>query len=146
MAIGEKFKEFREDVLQIRQREAAALLGIDPAALSNYELGKRDFPYDLLVKAKDVFAMTDEQYLAMLLGRPYGQGRKDAVRLSAETNEARARYYSRFTEAYGDVIRESPELRELIVLLAAQEPGVRREMLHLVKGMAEMFKKMNPDG
>ncbi|MET3575433.1 helix-turn-helix domain-containing protein [Bhargavaea ullalensis] len=143
MAIHEKFKEFREDVLQIRQREAARRLGIDPAALSNYELGKRDFPYDLLLKAKEAFNMTDEQYLAMLLGRPYGKGRKDAERLSAETNEAKARYYSRFADAYGDLIRDSPELRELIVLLAAQEPAVRREMLNLVKGMVEMYRKMN---
>ena len=43
MKFGVQFKEYREDYLQIKQNVAAFELNIDPASLSNYERGDRDF-------------------------------------------------------------------------------------------------------
>jgi transcriptional regulator with XRE-family HTH domain len=146
VAIQDKFREYREDVLGIKQKEMAYRLGVDPAVLSNYELGKRDFPNDLLVMAKEVFGMTDEHFLAMMLGRPYGGGGRNTARLLEEAREAQARYYASFAEAYGEVIEQSGELRELIAFVSGQDPKTRKEMLSVTKRMLDIFKDMNRGG
>ena len=59
-----RMRDLRED-RDLKQKEVAAVLGIDQRVYSNYETGKRDIPLRLLVKLAD-FYHTSTDYL---LGR-----------------------------------------------------------------------------
>lgn len=57
--IGKRIKELREE-LEIKQESLASDIGIERPALSNYEIGRRTIPFDILKKvAKQLKTSTD---------------------------------------------------------------------------------------
>ena len=59
-----RIKDMREDH-DLKQKEIAAVLGIDQRVYSNYETGKREIPVHLLIKLADYYKVTTDY----LLGR-----------------------------------------------------------------------------
>ena len=57
-----RIRDLRED-MDLSQREVAAALSCTQQAYSNYELGLRDIPTDLLVKMADLFGTTTDYIL-----------------------------------------------------------------------------------
>ena len=52
----------REDA-DVKQKEIAAILGIDQRVYSNYEIGKREIPTHLLIKLADYYNTTTDYIL-----------------------------------------------------------------------------------
>jgi transcriptional regulator with XRE-family HTH domain len=59
-----RIRDLREDN-DLKQKEIAAVLGIDQRVYSNYELGKREIPLHLLIKLADYYKVS----LDYLVGR-----------------------------------------------------------------------------
>lgn len=59
-----RIKDMREDH-DLKQKEVAAVLGIDQRVYSNYETGKREIPVHLLIKLADYYKVSTD----FLLGR-----------------------------------------------------------------------------
>lgn len=57
-----RIRDMRED-MDLSQREVAAALSITQQAYSNYELGLRDIPTDILIKLADFFHTTTDYIL-----------------------------------------------------------------------------------
>lgn len=59
-----RLRDLREDK-DMKQKEVAAILGIDQRVYSNYETGKRDVPLHHLIALADFYQVTTDY----LLGR-----------------------------------------------------------------------------
>ena len=59
-----RIKDLREDN-DLKQKEIAAVLGIDQRVYSNYETGKREIPVHILIKLADYYKVSTDY----LLGR-----------------------------------------------------------------------------
>ena len=58
----ERIRDLRED-RDIRQREMADLLSCSQQAYSNYELGQRDVPTDVLIRMADFYGVSVDYIL-----------------------------------------------------------------------------------
>lgn len=58
----QRIKDLREDA-DLKQKEIAAILGIDQRVYSNYEIGKREIPTHLLIKLADYYNTTTDYIL-----------------------------------------------------------------------------------
>lgn len=58
-----RIRELREDN-DLKQKEIAAVLGIDQRVYSNYETGKREIPTHLLVVLADYYNVTTDYILS----------------------------------------------------------------------------------
>ncbi|MGN0522627.1 MAG: helix-turn-helix domain-containing protein [Eubacterium sp.] len=58
----QRIKDLREDA-DLKQKEIAAILGIDQRVYSNYETGKREIPTHLLIKLADYYKTTTDYIL-----------------------------------------------------------------------------------
>ncbi|MGN0533544.1 MAG: helix-turn-helix domain-containing protein [Eubacterium sp.] len=57
-----RIRDLREDA-DLKQKEVAAILGIDQRVYSNYEIGKREIPTHLLIKLADYYKTTTDYIL-----------------------------------------------------------------------------------
>ncbi|MDE5973384.1 MAG: helix-turn-helix domain-containing protein [Eubacterium sp.] len=53
----QRIRDLREDA-DLKQKEIAAILGIDQRVYSNYEMGKREIPVHLLIILADYYDTT----------------------------------------------------------------------------------------
>ena len=60
-----RIKDLREDN-DLKQKEIAAILGIDQRVYSNYEIGKREIPVHLLIKLADYYKVSTDYLLGRL--------------------------------------------------------------------------------
>ncbi len=60
-----RIKDLREDN-DLKQKEIAAVLGIDQRVYSNYETGKREIPVHLLIKLADYYKVSTDYLLGRL--------------------------------------------------------------------------------
>ena len=58
----QRIRDLREDA-DLKQKEIAAILGIDQRVYSNYETGKREIPTHLLIKLADYYNTTTDYIL-----------------------------------------------------------------------------------
>lgn len=58
----QRIRDLREDS-DLKQKEIAAVLGIDQRVYSNYETGKREIPVHLLVALADYYHVTTDYIL-----------------------------------------------------------------------------------
>ncbi len=58
----QRIKDLREDA-DLKQKQIAAILGIDQRVYSNYETGKREIPVHLLIKLADFYNATTDYIL-----------------------------------------------------------------------------------
>lgn len=58
----QRIRDLREDA-DLKQKEIAAILGIDQRVYSNYEIGKREIPTHLLIKLADYYNTTTDYIL-----------------------------------------------------------------------------------
>lgn len=63
-SINEKIKELREDK-DITQKDIARKLGISQQAVSLYETGNRELPYDILTAYAKIFHVTTDYLLGL---------------------------------------------------------------------------------
>ena len=57
-----RIRDLSEDA-DLKQKEIAAILGIDQRVYSNYEIGKREIPTHLLIKLADYYNTTTDYIL-----------------------------------------------------------------------------------
>lgn len=53
----QRIRDLREDA-DLKQKEIAAILGINQRVYSNYEIGKREIPVHLLIQLADYYGTT----------------------------------------------------------------------------------------
>lgn len=58
----QRIRDLREDA-DLKQKEIAAILGIDQRVYSNYETGKREIPTHLLIRLADYYNTTTDYIL-----------------------------------------------------------------------------------
>lgn len=109
---AERLRQLRERA-GLRQSEAAAALGVTPAAYRNYETGRRDMPSAILRNA-GVFYRVSLDYIT---------GITDVPRVPDIANdEAVKAYYSLVRE---DRVKIQERIRTLMEERAAYSPGER---------------------
>ncbi|MCL2298956.1 MAG: helix-turn-helix transcriptional regulator [Firmicutes bacterium] len=69
-----RLKDLREDQ-ELKQKEVAAVLGIDQRIYSNYETGKREIPTRLAIRLADLYN-TSTDYILNLTDEPKPYERK----------------------------------------------------------------------
>lgn len=121
MSFNERLKNYRYNELQIKSKEAAAILGLEPAHYSHYETGRNKFPIDLLPSLKEKFMMSDDVFLEVLLQRP--RKRQTVKEMAVRSRELQEAYLTKFGEDYFDFIG-SPEIRTLLAVLKHSDPEV----------------------
>ena len=67
-----ELKHYRNDVLELTQREAAIRLNINQSTLSNYENGTRDIPYKMLLTFKEVYKIPTHEMNRIMYGEESG--------------------------------------------------------------------------
>lgn len=66
--VYQKIRDLRED-RDLKQREIAAYLNCSQRVYSNYELGQRDIPTDVLIKLSEFYSVSVD-YLLGLTANP----------------------------------------------------------------------------
>ena len=59
-----RLRDLREDK-ELKQKEVAAVLGIDQRVYSNYEIGKREIPTRFVVKLADLYKTSTDYILGL---------------------------------------------------------------------------------
>lgn len=59
-----RIRDLREDN-DLKQKEIAAVLGIDQRTYSNYEIGKREIPVHLLIKLAKCYKVSTDYLLGL---------------------------------------------------------------------------------
>ncbi|AJD92300.1 hypothetical protein JMA_29830 [Jeotgalibacillus malaysiensis] len=67
MSVAHILKYYREEIVEISQKDAAYQLNILPSTLSNYENGRRQLPIDILRKMKDIYKIDHDTFMAIVL-------------------------------------------------------------------------------
>lgn len=114
MTVHEKLKTFREEQLNISQKEAAKLLDIPAANLSRYEAGTRQLSLDILLLIYERYGMTKEQFFDLLSLSP-GK-RRTAETLVEEARESKSQYYSQFHDLLDELVKDA-KFRQLLLEL-----------------------------
>lgn len=66
-----RLRDLREDK-DMKQKEVAAILGIDQRVYSNYETGKREIPTRFVVQLADFYGVSTDYILGRTnISRPY---------------------------------------------------------------------------
>lgn len=60
-----RLRDLREDA-DLKQKEIAAILGIDQRVYSNYEIGKREIPTHILIKLADYYKTSTDYILGRI--------------------------------------------------------------------------------
>ena len=68
MELHVELKHYRNDILELSQREAALRLNINQSTLSNYENGTRDIPYKMLLTFKEVYKIPTNELNRIMYG------------------------------------------------------------------------------
>ena len=68
MELFEELRRYRDEILEISQSEAALRLNVGQTTLSNYENGKRDIPYKMILKFKEVYKIPIEEMNRIMYG------------------------------------------------------------------------------
>lgn len=114
MTFHEKLKTFREEQLEIPQKEAALLLGVSQTVLSRYEAGTRSPSIETVLLIRDKYNMTHEQFLELLSITP--TQRRPAETLVEEAHETKKKYYSQFDDLLEELMKGSAFRRLLLEL------------------------------
>lgn len=132
MAFYEHLRQYRLEVLNIPQDKAAQMMNIEQSTLSNYELGRRQIPIDMLVLWKQKYEIDDGTFINMLLDRD-----KVADRIREESTELRAQYEDRETIELMQFLELYPTLQEHLQTLSAL-PTARQKKN--VEGLINLIK------
>lgn len=135
MAFCERFREYREYELNIKQIEAAYMLGLPKNTYSNYERGDRPFPIDMLPHIKETFNIPDDVFLDMVLDRKRPIVEKKAP---MQTNDLRSMYLLNFDVKHQQLIHESDELRQLLSFVGMLDVKNRRAVLNAMKTLLSL--------
>ncbi|WP_201714428.1 helix-turn-helix domain-containing protein [Rossellomorea arthrocnemi] len=68
MDLHVELQRYRNDILELTQREASLRLNISQSALSNYENGTRDIPYKMLLTFKEVYKIPTHEMNRIMFG------------------------------------------------------------------------------
>jgi transcriptional regulator with XRE-family HTH domain len=108
MALNEGMKNYRKEVLDLKQVEAAKRLNISKSSLSQYERGKRGLPNDVLSNMVKLYQLSPKELYEMVVGNPYPESHNDSSMVLRENFED-----SEMERAI-TMLKEYPELRTFI--------------------------------
>lgn len=143
MNFAERWRNLRIDKLNLTSKQAAYMLGITPAAYSNYELGKRPFPSDIILRLQTTFNLTDTQFLSLFKNASQKRHNLSEQQIQYELQAIRNRYLTSFGEDVFDFFSTYPELITYIALLKNFEvPSSEiKRLLHEAIELAEQSIK-----
>ena len=114
MPFYEHLREYREQQLNISQKEVASRLNIDHSSLSKYERGERAIPIDLLPDFKRVLNISDKDFLNMVLNKPY-----KSENPGPQAQEVQKQYiYGFYDELLIGRGKYSSDFREIVIFLS----------------------------
>lgn len=122
----EKLRAFRDEQLNISQKEAALLLEISNVNLSRYETADRQPSLEFLHRIRTKYKMTDEQFLDLLTEDT--TVRKPMETFLEQAHETQNRYYEQFSELLSDLVDEK-NFRLLLLYLRDLPEKERKELL-----------------
>ncbi|WP_194841418.1 helix-turn-helix domain-containing protein [Sporosarcina obsidiansis] len=137
MSFGTQLREYREEYLEITQKQMAMDLGIDAGNLSRYESDRREFPIEHLPLVKKVYNIPDDIFLAMVLDRPLKTVRSFK---GLQTLENQSSYTNTFMDQHVGLIESEPELKEIIMLIAYLSKEDRKLFLSAIRNLLQLFE------
>ncbi|EGQ26621.1 hypothetical protein HMPREF9372_1308 [Sporosarcina newyorkensis 2681] len=136
MSFGTQLREYREEHLEITQKQMAMDLGLDAGNLSRYESNHREFPISHLPHVQKVYDIPDDVFLAMILDRPL----KTVLSLKGlQTLEYQSSYSDSFVEQHADLIESEPILKEIIMRTAHLNKEERQLFLSGIRNLLQLF-------
>ena len=126
MKFHEKLRAFRDEQLNISQKEAALLLEVSNVNLSRYETAERQPSLEFLHRIRTKYKMTDEQFLDLLTEDT--TVRKPMETFLEQAHETQSRYYSQFSELLTELLSEK-SFRLLLLYLRDLPEKERKEIL-----------------
>lgn len=129
MKLSEKIKLYRDEKLEISQKEASKLLHVSNVSLSRYEADQRQPSIETLKRMRKYYQMTDAEFIALFDDSV--PNRKEMVQLVEETNETRTKYYNQFSLLVEELIGEE-DFRLLLLHLKDLSLEERRSQLALL--------------
>lgn len=135
MSLAHILKYYREEVLQISQKNAAYQLNIQPATLSNYERGVRQIPIDTLRKMKDIYHIDDDKFMAMVLYETTDTKviKESRLELSERVMKAEDRQLIDFLRTYPALLDELRTLSQMPSAKQANKIEMLMQLLRVVK-------------
>ncbi|MBM7577909.1 helix-turn-helix domain-containing protein [Jeotgalibacillus terrae] len=135
MSLAHILKYYREEVLQISQKNAAYQLNIQPATLSNYERGVRQIPIDTLRRMKDIYHIDDDKFMAMVLYETTDTKviKESRLELSERVMKAEDRQLIDFLRTYPALLDELRTLSQMPSAKQANKIEMLMQLLRVVK-------------
>ncbi|PIC57822.1 hypothetical protein CSV80_07740 [Sporosarcina sp. P12(2017)] len=135
MSFGTQLREYRDEYLQISQKQMAEDLGVDGATMSRYESSERVFPIYLVPLIKEIYNIPDDVLLAMILDKPL----KTVRPFSNQTLDSTATYKNGFLAQYGSLIENEPLLKEFILRANSLNHENRQLLLSGMLNLMQLF-------
>ncbi|KIL44675.1 hypothetical protein KP77_28960 [Jeotgalibacillus alimentarius] len=135
LSLAHILKYYREEVLQISQKNAAYQLNIQPATLSNYERGVRQIPIDTLRRMKDIYHIDDDKFMAMVLYETTDTNviKEARLELSERVLKAEDRQLIDFLRTYPSLLDELRTLSQMPSAKQANKIDLLVQLLKVVK-------------
>lgn len=137
MGFGAQLREYREEHLDISQKEMARTLGIDTTNMSRYEADKHQFTVDFIQKIRETYDIPDDMFLAMIEGTPLR-----SVRKSMHTWEDPSTYSSTFLGQHAELVEEEKDLRRLLAFAASLTDDDRKLLLSGLSNLIQLYENL----
>ncbi|MDX8344117.1 helix-turn-helix transcriptional regulator [Rossellomorea sp. YZS02] len=113
MDLHVELQHYRNDVLELTQREAALRLNINQSTLSNYENGTRDIPYKMLLTFKEVYKIPTHEMNRIMYGE-----KSDSLGQSHDPMILREHFEDDETREIMKILQDYPKLKRTLSSLS----------------------------
>ena len=138
MSFGSQLREFREEYLHITQKQMAQDLGVNPGTISRYESDEREFPIEQLKVVKELYAIPDEMFLAILLERPLKTVRSGN---GLRTLDSTSNYVNRLS----DPTENEQYIRDIVAIAERMTPENRALFFSGLQSFIQLYSNQLDD-
>ncbi|MBE3568770.1 MAG: helix-turn-helix transcriptional regulator [Bacillales bacterium] len=135
MHFHEKLKKYREEILQLSQKEVAFRLKLSQSALSKYENGRAQITADMLKDFKAAYEIPSDLFSEMLFETTDLYSSTTPEILREKLKEAELRRVENMIEEY-------PEIKKMITNLSYLPKAESRKKVHVLYKIFEAIKDL----
>jgi transcriptional regulator with XRE-family HTH domain len=135
MRFHEKLKKYREEILQLSQKEVAFRLKLSQSALSKYENGRAQITADMLKDFKAAYEIPSDLFSEMLFESTDLYSSTTPEILREKLKEAELQRVEKMVEEY-------PEIKKMIANLSYLPKAESRKKVHVLYKIFEAIKDL----
>jgi transcriptional regulator with XRE-family HTH domain len=135
MDFHEKLKKYREEILQLSQKEVAFRLKLSQSALSKYENGRAQITADMLKDFKAAYEIPSDLFSEMLFESTDLYSSTTPEILREKLKEAELQRVEKIVEEY-------PEIQKIITYLSYLPKAESKKKVHTLYKIFEAIKDL----